>query len=544
MLNRKIPTKILCTKRKKNKWSFEILIRPNSYITNLKIIVKKREEDMSINIPHKLLKKRDFYKVYFEIDLMELPIKPGLWDFYVNINNEINYRINNPYYRVYKKINKRLASTCTRGRYLCYPYLTVKGGLSLNYREKGKYDSPKYIFKEKIALFIYYCFKLYWDKKNIWLINEKFSNTAQDNSYFFFKYCMENKLCNNLFYVINKEANDYKNLEKYDKHVIDFMSIKHIIYLLASKFLISSESRAHSYIWKEYRGKVKKVVNKKKHVFLQHGVIGLKKVDSIFKKGLPNGTDLFFASSEYEKEIIMKNFNYNSEEIIISGLSRWDFIKNIPSNSRKILLFPTWRTELDNATEEEFLKSKFFLQYKHLISSPQLHNLLDQNNIRMTFCIHPRINDKIKYFISNSPLIQITKHNELKINELIMESSLLITDYSSVSWDMFYLGKPVIFFQTGSINSYMNLDFELFGDRCTNYDELFNLLSDYIKNDFKEKVMYGVLRERYFKFIDKNNSYRIYKGIKNKEKQLSKSNSITSLLKDTYLYKGLRNRLS
>ena len=46
--------------------------------------------------------------------------------------------------------------------------------------------------KEYAALAIYYLMRPVWKKKNIWLVYEKYCVMAQDNGFYFFKYCMEN----------------------------------------------------------------------------------------------------------------------------------------------------------------------------------------------------------------------------------------------------------------------------------------------------------------------------------------------------------------
>ena len=70
---------------------------------------------------------------------------------------------------------------------------------------------------------------------------------------------------------------------------------------------------------------------------------------------------------------------------------------------------------------------------------------------------------------------------------------MLITDYSSVSWDVYYLGKPVIFYQFDyelymkAHGSYIDMEKELFGDRCLTEKELAEKIKEYVRNDFAEK---------------------------------------------------------
>ncbi|MDM5236856.1 CDP-glycerol glycerophosphotransferase family protein [Bacillus cereus] len=522
----KLITKIRITsfKKRKGKWQFAIRVKCRDKCTIQGITLKKRNGDKVYQIPYRESNVNEVEKkIVFEVELSQIELGPFFWDFYVHLKSDElkSYRIKHPSYMVNRKINNRLQHDHTEGEYVVYPYVTVKGGLSLHYRKKGTYDQLKYALKEKLSLIIYYTFKWYWDRKGVVLVYEKFSQTAQDNSYYFFKYCYDHKKIPNLYYVINKKSNDYKMLDQYEDKVIDFMSVKHMIYLLASTFMISSESKAHCYIWKENRGAFKKVIHAKKHVFLQHGVLGLKRVDSIFKKGSPNGTNLFCVSSEYEKEIVKQFFNYREDEIIVSGLARWDYLQNESGEKKQILLLPTWREWLDEISEEEFLNSQFYRQYERLLNDTNLIEQLKKHNVILKFFMHPRIRNSIHYFQRHTPNIKFVKYGDTKINELIMESSLLITDYSSVSWDMYYLKKPIIFFQfDDTMDGYLDVEHELFGDTCIHVDELVQLLTFYINNGFKEKEKYGLLRNRLFSYVDQNNAKRIVEGIRSKEKQL------------------------
>lgn len=522
--SKKIVTKIriISFQKRKGKWQFGIRIKCREKCMVKGITLKKRNGDKVYQISFQESNVNEFEKkVTFEINLNQIELGPFFWDFYVQLKSDdilTCYRIKHPNYMVNRKINNRLQSDYTKDGYVVYPYVTVKNGLSLHYRKKGHYDKLKYAWKEKLALIIYYVLKCYWDRKSIVLVYEKFSQTAQDNSYYFFKYCCDHKRIPNIYYVINKRSKDYKMLDQYKDKVVDFMSVKHMIYLLASKFMISSESKAHSYIWKENRGMLKRVIHAKKHVFLQHGVIGLKKVDSIFKKGSPNGTDLFCVSSEYEKEIVKRFLHYREDEIIVSGLARWDHLKNRSGKQKQILLLPTWREWLDEVSGEEFLKSQFYRQYERLLNDTNLIEQLEKHNIILKFCMHPRIHNSIHYFQCANPNVQFIGYGDMKINELIMESSLLITDYSSVAWDMYYLKKPIVFFQFDfKMDGYLNIEDELFGDRCVQVNELVQLLKFYINNRFVEKEKYKILRNQFFSYTDQNNSKRIIEEILAKE---------------------------
>lgn len=155
-------------------------------------------------------------------------------------------------------------------------------------REKSNIDSSEFRAKEFEALKIFKRNKKELLSQNIILIYEKFCACAQDNGYCFFKHCMEHnveKILNaKIYYIIDKSVSDYERVKKYDDHVLDFLSIEHMVYLLASKLLVSSDSKPHSYAWRPNNSFISEMLKQKQIFFLQHGVIALKRVDGIFGK--------------------------------------------------------------------------------------------------------------------------------------------------------------------------------------------------------------------------------------------------------------------
>ena len=104
----------------------------------------------------------------------------------------------------------------------------------------------------------------------------------------------------------------------------------------------------------------------------------------------------------------------------------------------------------------------------------------------------------------------------------MMSCSLLITDYSSVCWDVLYQNKPVLFYQFDyemynlAHGSYINMEKDLMGDRATDAQTLVNFVEEYAKRDFKTKEHYQKKIDNYFTYRDNNNSQRIYEFLKSK----------------------------
>lgn len=468
------------------------------------------------------LKKRITLKLY----LSNYEFQPFYWDLYLLINadgNSFSIKVKNPSPEVKKAINNKITgfSFTFENGYFIYPYISESNSLALTYREKPSYESAAFKIKEKLAYYTYRLTQGYWERKDIWLAYEKFAEGAQDNGYYFFKYCYDNNKKDNFYYIIKKDSPDYENVASMNDKVVKFMSFKYMMLLYASKLLISSESKGHIYDIRIQKGRLKNALKKKKHVFLQHGVTALKRVDYVFKKTKNNAVDLFVATSDYEKEIIKKFFGYEEHEIITTGFCRWDVLEDTSKDNREIFVMPTWRTWMDDLPEEQFIESDYYKNYVGFFKSELLKKLLADNNVKMSFYIHPKFKTYIDSFNIDHSNIKIYQYGEEKVNKLLMKTSMLITDYSSVAWEMFYQKKPVVFFQfdvekyNAFQGSYLDMETELFGDRVFDVSQLVNSVHEYIEKDFKEKEEYGRLRNKYFKYVDKNNCERTYNAIKN-----------------------------
>lgn len=482
-----------------------------------------------------LFKSDEKATLRLKIDPAKYHLLPFYWDIYVVLligGDKFPLRLKNPPKKLKRKISKQishneinLADDC-----MIYPYITIDNSYALCYRKRQPYENKINRFKENLAYIFYRLFKKYFDKKKIWIGYEKESSVAQDNGYQFFNYCYTNNKKKDYYFVIKPDVSDYQDIKHQNDKILKFMSFKYMVYMFAAELLVSSESKGHSYDIRIQKGRLRNALKKKPFIFLQHGVIALKRVDYVFNKHRNNEISLFTVSSDFEKNIIQNNFGYDASEIMVTGLTRWDVLNDKSSGpEKKIFVMPTWRSWMDGIPEKEFVNSNYFKQYKKLLESEELNKLLEQNNLTLHFMLHPKFSAYSDKFTFPSDRIRTYQFGDVKINEMLMESALLITDYSSVSFEFFYMKKPIIFFQFDRDEyeryqgSYMDLEKDLFGDLATNIDEILDNVRYYVANGFKEKTKYAVLRNKYFKYVDRNNSKRTFHAVRKYEKNLTKN---------------------
>ena len=490
---------------------------------------KLQEERCGYNFEIKTVKiKKDLQYLDACLDLKNVDLKSLYWDvvvMFVNPETGERFEAAVSMTRAYRLFTSFLygGSYETGNGFFLYPYNTSSKKLAFQFREEGEYDHLGFRVKELTAFAAYYLLKPYWDSRHIQLVYEKFCMMAQDNGYYFFKYCMdheeEKRQNNHIYYVITKDAPDRKKLDSYQSHLVDFMSIRHMIYMIAAELLVSTDTRNHLYAMRQRGSILKRYLRKKPLVFLQHGVTALKKVDFFYGKGKSGSCNLFVVTSDFEKKIVEDYFGYAEDEIVNSGFARWDVLEDKSEGLREILIMPTWRAWLENVTLEEFKESDYFHNYMALLNSPRFHCFLEKNDLLANFYLHSKFREFIQDFSVESDRIRLIVFGEEPANELMMRCKMLVTDYSSVCWDVFYLDKPVVFFQFDrdkymeAHGSYLDMDRELFGDCAQDVDGLLTYMERCADDHFVVRPEYEKMQKSFYKYFDDQNSRRICDAI-------------------------------
>lgn len=492
---------------------------------------KVKEDDVETHfIPYESLKKdKDFYIMTTRIDMKKYYMRMLYWD--IRCAFEIDGKLynvschsnNNKLLRKYKKIF--VDRTYPNENSIMFPFATGSNSVALMHREVCPQDFWSFRLKEKFAEKLYKLFKNHWDKKNIYLIFEKYCTMAQDNGYFFFKYCMdanvEKDFKGEIYYVIERKSADWDKVVPYKKHVLKYLSIKHMIYLQACKLMISTDTKGHAYVWRSMGSDIKALTYQKNLVFLQHGVTAFKR--GHFERGTNVGCESFITTSQFEHDIIHDYLGYPDSEIPITGFARWDVLRDKSEGHREILMMPTWRTWLDDAENEVFAESDYCKNYMALLNDPRLDEILKKYDVTLNFYLHPKFRKFITEFSVVSDNIRLIPFGEEPLNELMMQCNLLITDFSSVAWDVYYMNKPVLFYHFDLDDAYKTLGFymdmrkDIFGERAEEPEALMQLIIEYIENGFEMKEKFAKDREKYFAYVDDNNSERIWKSIQERQ---------------------------
>lgn len=348
--------------------------------------------------------------------------------------------------------------------------------------------------------------------KDIWIIEEN-PNEACDNGYIFFKYLRENRKDINAYYVIKKKSKDYKKVELLG-NIIIHGGLKHWVYYLNAKKIIVTQkyanpSRALFHILHKYS------IKKTPRIFLQHGVI--KDYCKMFNYSNTKFR-IFICGAKREYEFIKEKFGYPEQNVVYTGLARFDNL-NLASNNKDnmILICPTWRNWIK--TQKEF--DIFMNYYYNLLSDNELIKRLEEKNIFINFVMHKNMNKfKFKDILKSKNII-INHNEDVNIQDLINKASLFITDYSSIFMDIAYRKVPMVFYQFDRNEyrekqlpeGYFSYEKDGFGDVLETTNDIIDKVEYYINNNFEIEEKYAKRMDKFFERKDKNNCKRILEEI-------------------------------
>lgn len=498
----------------------------NKDISDIKTVIIQRNPDEFNEhvLDGQLVFTDNKLKIRASAQLANLNLIPLYWDIYLKVkidNIDFYLRVANTEKNVkYQVAQQPIRQQIKVNNNIFYPYLTKNNSLSFVFRQREDFENSKNYFIEHLAYWYVKLFGKHLQKRKIWIGYEKMAQSAHDSGYHFFNYVYQNKLKKDYYYIIDKNSPEYHFLADKSDRILQYMSFKYFVYLFAADTLISSDTRRNAYNLLQRQTPMGQIIAEKKLVYLQHGVNGIKRVKDFYKSA--GQFDLVIAPSEWEKEhLAIDEWGFSNDEVAATGLPRWDVMQNRQNEIpfKQIFVMPTWRNWMAGMPDELFKQSEFYQEYQSFLNNPQLKQILKENNVRIAFFMHPKFKDYIHLFDIDNSIIDAYEFLEVPMDEMIMKSSLMISDYSSVLWEMFYLKKPTIFYQFDQ-EKYLeyegsSLDFssDLFGDVTFSSERTIDKITEYINNDFEEKAEFAKMRSKYFNLMDQNNSKRVYQAI-------------------------------
>lgn len=143
--------------------------------------------------------------------------------------------------------------------------------------------------------------------------------------------------------------------------------------------------------------------------------------------------------------------------------------------------------------------------------------MIEEKGIKVKFYMHYQMQKYIENFNVDHPQIEILTKNNAVVSDLIKESSLLVTDYSSVSADFLFMNKPVVFYQFDPYDNHSirvnEIKSEDIGIVASEEETVVNNIIEICNRDFIIDKQYKESSKKIFKFKDDQNNERIFNTI-------------------------------
>ncbi len=305
------------------------------------------------------------------------------------------------------------------------------------------------------------------------------------------KYCEFNKNCLSVLRLFNTTMIDGDFLEKY---LTIFLKLKAAI-TGATFFYINNLFKNIDYI---------------NYICVGHGI-------SFFKSFLYESNS-YYGNKIFDKILlppseklisVAKKYNWTDENIIKINLPRWykydlfEKNQNKEIKNKSIFVMFTWRNINSNKT----ISFDYINNIEKLINNEILIKSLKDNHIILYYTLHHQFLNYKELFQLNNYAIFI---NENEISNILSKTNLIVTDFSSIIFDLIYRKKPYIIFipdsndpliETKYTKEYYQLIKDMknnkikFENKFFTVEKVINKIIYYINNNFE-------LEQKLKKFYD------------------------------------------
>lgn len=358
----------------------------------------------------------------------------------------------------------------------------------------------------------------------VWLIGER-PETARDNGRAFFAHLRETRPSVAIYYVITRDSPMRSAVEPLG-NVLVHSSWRHWLLMLHADVLANAYSIKHmlpsgwhpgAYM-RQCAWRVGSV-----RVYLKHGV----HLSPYAVKRANGGYDLVSAVGDQEAKALSATSGYD-HQVVVTGLARYDALVPPAERSRTILFMPTWRRYLvptlfsgSDETQVAYEGSTYQRFMSNFLGSERLARLLEEQDLRVQVVPHYNLRALLRTDDLASDRVEVLDAATADIPALLRSCDLLVTDYSSVQFDVAYIGTPVVYCQFDaeeyasghSAFSWFHPAEDGFGPVTHDVAETVSAVERYAEVGFAREARYGERVSAVFAHQDRHNCERLAEAI-------------------------------
>ncbi len=360
--------------------------------------------------------------------------------------------------------------------------------------------------------------------ERIWITYDKLYK-AGDNGEYIYDYVSARSDGIDIRYIIKADSPDYERMRAKGDKLLVWGTKEALLTVLCAEVILQTHSNIASYI-----GCEEELVPYICDLFsplivcIQHGLT----VQDIaqYQNRLFDNTHLYLCASHKEIENLKRPiYGYDEESLRLIGMARYDGLRS--SERRQILITPTWRRDIVNSGvahlkkgyNDSFKNSEYFRIYNRLINDERLIECAKKYRYRIIYLLHPATSAQIGDFDRNNYVELVAAAGDMNYEEILTQSSLMVTDYSGVQFDFAYMRKPLLYYHPVSLPPHYKesqayrYEEDAFGPIIDTHERLVDELCNYMKNNCVMKEEYKKRADRFFAYSDFENCKRIYREV-------------------------------
>lgn len=365
----------------------------------------------------------------------------------------------------------------------------------------------------------------------VWLFLDR-DTQADDNAEHLYRFVKRERPDIKAYFVLREQSHDWKRLKAEGFDLIRFGGLQHKYALLNADYVISSH--ADHYIVAMLPDRDYGDLLQFKFVFLQHGVT--KDDLSHWLNGKPMGLMITATSAEHNSIVSdTSRYKFLPSEVQLTGFPRHDALlarAAMQPSKKRVLIMPTWRESAvgkstgrsnDRAYNAAFETSQFALTWKALLHSPKLKSLLEASGYEATFFPHANIQQYIRFFDLPKHISLLHHDGKRSIQDVFLDGQILITDLSSVAFEMAFLQRPILYYQFDrdfvfsgghlTRKGYFDYERDGFGPVCLDETSLLAALANVLARDGAPEEKYVLRSLTTFKWRDGRSCQRTIDAI-------------------------------
>ncbi|MGA9276628.1 CDP-glycerol glycerophosphotransferase family protein, partial [Ilumatobacter sp.] len=288
-----------------------------------------------------------------------------------------------------------------------------------------------------------------------WVLMDR-THDANDNAEYLFRFLRDERPDVNAWFTLERDTPDWHRMHAADSsRLVAYGSLTWKLMMLNCAHLVTSHAERSAVCpptiesmrapgWRT--------------TCLNHGVI--ERDESRTYAGVP--IDLFVVSTERERQSIAgdgNGYDLTMREVQLTGMPRLDVLRAAGGVTRSernvVLIAPTWRHWLvppsdvsprEDQASDRLRSSEFACRWAAVASSPRLHDLADELGLEIGLLPHPDL-DRVESFLDDIPGTTRHRFSSADLPRVFARTAVLITDYSSMAWNVAYLGRPTIYYR-------------------------------------------------------------------------------------------------